>query len=74
MKVVYDREEDILTIEVLPNAPIEDAEHIGPLIAHFDPQDRLVLLEVLDGSAFIGTVVQASLKGEAEMLSSLTAE
>ncbi|GIX46979.1 MAG: hypothetical protein KatS3mg131_1190 [Candidatus Tectimicrobiota bacterium] len=30
MKVVYDREEDILTIEVLPEAPIAHAEHLGP--------------------------------------------
>jgi len=74
MKVVYDREEDILTIEILPEAPIEHAEHSGPFIAHFDPQDRLVLLEILDASAFIGTIVQASLKGEAEIVSSPTVQ
>ncbi|HED04265.1 MAG TPA: DUF2283 domain-containing protein [Candidatus Fraserbacteria bacterium] len=68
MQIVYDREEDILTIEVLPDEPIDHAEYLGSFIAHFSPKDRLVLLEVLDASAFIGTVVQASLKGQAELL------
>jgi len=70
MRVTYDREEDILTIELLPDAPIHHAEHAGPFISHFDSKDRLVLLEILDASAFIGTVVQASLKGQAEISTS----
>jgi len=67
MQIMYDREEDILTIEVLPDEPIDHAEHLGAFITHFSPKNRLVLLEVLDASAFIGTIVQASLKGQAEL-------
>ncbi|MEM3433750.1 MAG: DUF2283 domain-containing protein [Candidatus Methanomethyliaceae archaeon] len=70
MRVVYDDEEDILTIEVLPDEPIEYAEQLGSFIMHFDPKNRLVLLEVLDASAFIGALVQAGLKGRAELVTS----
>ena len=67
MKVIYDREEDILTIELLPDVPVDHAEQVGPFIAHFDAKERLVLLEILDASTFIGSLVQASLKGQAEI-------
>jgi len=68
MKIVYDREEDILMIEVLPNAPIDHAEQVGSVITHFNAQGQLVLLEVLDASAFVEALVQAGLKGHADFV------
>jgi hypothetical protein len=44
MRVRYNREEDILTLE-LSEAPIDHAEEAGPLIVHFAADDRLVVLE-----------------------------
>ncbi len=67
MKVIYDREEDILTIEVLPGEPIDHAEKAGLFIAHFNPQNRLVLLEILDATEVIGAMVQAGLKGQVDL-------
>ena len=46
MKIKYDREEDILTIELDAAAPIDHAEQAGSLILHLDPDGRPVLLEV----------------------------
>jgi len=68
MKIVYDREDDVLTVEILPDRLIDHAKQSGPLIAHFDPEGRLVLLEILDASAFIGTIIQANLKEQAEIV------
>ena len=36
MKIDYDREEDILTIELHTSAPIDHAEQVGSLILHGD--------------------------------------
>ena len=68
MKLSYDREEDILMIEVLPDEIIDHAEHVGPFIAHFTAADRLVLLEVLDASEFLSQVIRATLRHEREEL------
>jgi len=67
MKVVYDREADILSIELAPERPIDHAEQVGAFIIHFDPENRPVLVEILDASLFVGTLVQASFKGQAEL-------
>ena len=64
MKISYDREEDILTIELNTTATINHAEHVGPLILHLDPDDRPVLLEVLHGSEFLANLVKASVRAE----------
>jgi len=62
MKLDYDREEDILTIEVLPDEVIDNAEQVGSFIAHFSPANRLVLLEVLDASEFLAQVIPLALR------------
>ncbi len=64
MKVRYDREEDILLIEVMPEGIIEHAEQTDSVIAHFTAGGRLVLLEILDASHFLSTVFRAALRGE----------
>ncbi len=63
MKLKYDREEDILTIETASDGVVDHAEHTGPFIAHFDPTGRLVLLEVLDASDVLASMVKATAGG-----------
>ena len=62
MKLSYDREEDILMIEVDPGGVIDHAEQVGPLITHFTATGRLVLLEILDASEFLSQVIKATLR------------
>jgi hypothetical protein len=64
MKISYDREEDILTVEMNPDARIDHAEQSGPFIAHFTESDRLVLLEILNASEFFVLALQASLRNQ----------
>jgi len=64
MNLSYDREEDILMIEVIPRGVIDHAEQAGPLIAHFTETGRLVLLEILDASEFLSQVIKATLSFE----------
>ncbi|MFN3477237.1 MAG: DUF2283 domain-containing protein [Candidatus Methylomirabilales bacterium] len=66
MKLSYDRGEDILMIEVLPEETIDHAEQVGPFIAHFTAAGRLVLLEVLDASEFLAQVIRITLRRERE--------
>jgi len=66
MKLSYDREEDILTIEVIPEGVVDHAEQAGPLITHFTETGRLVLLEILDASEFLSQVIKATLRFETD--------
>jgi len=64
MRVRYDREEDIMVVEVMPQGTIDHAEQTDSLIAHFTADGRLVLLEILDASRFLASVLQLVLRGE----------
>jgi hypothetical protein len=64
MKINYNREEDVLLIELDASASIDQAEHIGSFIVHFDPQDKPVLLEILNASEFLSGLVKASMRAE----------
>jgi len=66
MKLSYDREEDILMIEVIPEGVVDHAEQAGPLITHFTETGRLVLLEILDASEFLSQVIKATLRFETD--------
>ena len=52
MKLKYNKEDDVLMIE-LNNNPIDYAEQSGDLIVHFSPKREAVLLEILDASQFL---------------------
>ncbi len=52
MKLNYNKEDDILMIE-LNDQNIDYAEQSGDLIVHFSPKKEAVLLEVLNASAFL---------------------
>jgi hypothetical protein len=64
MKASYDREEDILTVELDDSAPIDHAEQVGTVILHLSTDDRPVLLEVLHASEFVANLVKASMRAE----------
>ncbi|MBM4423924.1 MAG: DUF2283 domain-containing protein [Chloroflexi bacterium] len=64
MKINYDREEDILTIELDASASIDHAGHVGSVILHLSPDDRPVLLEILRASEFLSGLVKASMRSE----------
>jgi len=64
MRLSYDREEDILTIEMAPEGTIDHAEHTGSFIAHFGQDGELLLLEILDASEFISLLIKVALRGQ----------
>ncbi len=64
MRVRYDRDEDILLIEVMPEGRVDHAEHVDSIIVHLTADGRLVLLEIMDASRFLARVLQAALRGE----------
>jgi uncharacterized protein YuzE len=63
MRVRYNREEDILTLE-LSEAPIDHAEEAGPLIVHFTADDRLVVLEILEASDFLSKLMKGAMQAD----------
>jgi len=64
MKVSYDRDEDILLMELDDTTPIDHAEHNGSLIVHLSRDDRPVLIEILQATAFLAGSLTASLRAE----------
>ncbi|MBO8183273.1 MAG: DUF2283 domain-containing protein [Archaeoglobus sp.] len=61
MKISYDRDVDILTIEI-SDGKIDYAEEAGPLIIHFSKEGKPVLLEILDASEFLSEITKISMK------------
>ncbi len=60
MKIRYDKDEDILTIDQgVPGDAIDHAEEIGSIIAHLTKDGRPVLLEILDASDFLSASIRA---------------
>lgn len=66
MRINYDREEDVLTIEVAAEDKIDHAEKLDSVIAHFTISGAPVLLEILDASEFLSSVIRATMKPEAQ--------
>jgi uncharacterized protein YuzE len=61
MRILYDREEDILTLEFKDRERIDHAEHVESIILHLSEADEPVLLEVMHASDFLARVLKASL-------------
>ena len=61
MKVSYNREEDIMMLEISSDS-IDFAEEMGPIIVHFSEKRKPVLLEILDASEFIATLAKSTIK------------
>ena len=64
MKVLYDREEDILMLELKDHERIDHAEQIESLILHLSETDEPILLEILHASDFLTQVLKTSLRPE----------
>ena len=65
MKVSYNREEDIMMLEI-SSAKIDFAEEMGPIIVHFSDERKPVLLEILDASEFIAVVAKSTIRSKDE--------
>jgi uncharacterized protein YuzE len=60
MKIRYDKDEDILTIDQgTAGDTIDHAEEAGSVIAHFTADGRPILLEILDASEFLSASIRA---------------
>jgi len=68
MRLSYDREEDILTIEMSQGSIIDHAEHTGPFIAHLSQDGQIVLLEILDASEFLAALVKTTVRSQGQPL------
>ena len=60
MKMNYDKDEDIMLFEV-SSEPIDFAEEMGPIIVHFNKENKPVLLEILDASEFFSEAVKSAM-------------
>ena len=69
MKIRYDKNEDILTIDQgNPGDAIDHAEEVGSIIAHLTSDGRPILLEILDASEFLSASIRAiTSRGESEV-------
>ena len=63
MKLSYDREKDILTVETSEDF-IDHSEEIGPIILHLTKDNKPVLLEILDASEFLSEVSKVTMRSE----------
>jgi len=66
MKVQYDRQEDILVIEILPEGIIDHAEQVDGVIVHLAEDGRVVLLEILDASEFLSSLIKVTMRPTTE--------
>ncbi len=60
MKMKYNKDEDIMLIEV-SSEPIDFAEEMGAFIVHFTVDNKPVLLEILEASDFFSTAVKSAM-------------
>ena len=63
MRIRYNREEDIIIIEVSEEG-IDYAEEVGPMIIHFTRERKPVLVEILDASDFLAEITKVSLRAK----------
>jgi uncharacterized protein YuzE len=66
MRVQYDRQEDILIIEALPEGIIDHAEQVDGVIVHLTEDGQVVLLEILDASEFLSSLVKVTMRPTSE--------
>jgi uncharacterized protein YuzE len=62
MKITYDREEDILMLELNAQGRIDHAEQVESIILHLSEEDEPVLLEILHASDFLAQILKESLQ------------
>ncbi len=60
MKIKYDRDADVLTLEI-SDKKIDHAEEAGPMIIHLTEDNKSVLIEILDASEFLTDLTKISI-------------
>ena len=63
MKISYNREDDVMVLEVSSDT-IDFAEEMGQIIVHFSKEKKPVLLEIMDASEFIATAAKSTIKAK----------
>jgi uncharacterized protein YuzE len=63
MKIRYDRDDDILMVE-MGKGKIDFAKESGPLIVHFTKQRQPILLEILNASKFLASLTKSTMVAE----------
>lgn len=63
METSYDREKDIVLIE-LSGEDIDYAEEAGPMVIHFTENHVPVLVEILDASDFLTELTKTSMRSD----------
>lgn len=58
MKIRHDRDEDILLLEIFNEGKIDHAQQVDSVIVHFTASGEPALLEILDASEFLFTVIK----------------
>jgi uncharacterized protein YuzE len=72
MKLNYNRTDDVLTIETSSGGVVDHAEQTDSLIAHFSREGQLLVLEILDASDFLSSLVKVAVKGQEQELPLVT--
>ncbi len=67
MKISYDRESDILMLEVF-GGTIDYAEELGSVIVHFTKEGKPILLEILDASEILSKATKIGMRAGKEEL------
>ena len=67
MRISYDRDADILMIEI-SDEDIDYAEEAGPMIIHFSKNGKPVLIEILDASEFLAEITKISMRAKSKEL------
>lgn len=71
MKIHYDREEDILSIELRSHGEIDHADQVDSIIIHMSQEGEALHMEILDASEFLSTALRTALQKDQEEISSL---
>lgn len=72
MRVSYDRESDVLLME-MSDEPIIHAEEAGPVIIHFGADNRPILLEMLDASEVLTGLLRITMRASSDSVAELAA-
>ena len=67
MKIKYSESEDILLLEI-SSEKIDYAEEDGPLIIHYSERHKPVLIEILDASNVLSSILKSELQAKNKML------
>ncbi len=59
MKIKYNHDEDILSLELDPTRSVSRAEHIGQAVVHMSADHHLVAIDILHARSFVSVLIDA---------------